>query len=182
MDFQVKILKHPTEEDWMLCKDCTLVTVGKESIKPPTDEWKKKLLNANHSPIRTLNFCFKLINIPSWVATHLVRHVHALPFVKTQRNDRQDDYDRDKAPQGAPVTMNWYVNAEELITISHKRLCMQASPETRAVIKAICDEVVKVNPEFDGLFEPLCAYRNGKCTEFNCCGLNKKYQAGGTNE
>lgn len=27
-DFKVDILKHPTEEDWLLCKKCTLVTVG----------------------------------------------------------------------------------------------------------------------------------------------------------
>ena len=178
MDFEVKILKHPTDEDWMLCKDCTLVTVGKESIQPPTEEWKRKLLRANHSPIRTLNFCFKLINIPSWVSVHLVRHVHALPFVKTQRNDRQDNYDRRTAPQDAPVTMNWYVNAEELITIGHKRLCMQASPETREVIQAICDAVIKVNPEFEGLFEPMCFWRGGRCDEFNCCGLNKTYNKG----
>ena len=36
MDFSVEILKHPTEADWKLCKTCTLVTVGKESSKPPT--------------------------------------------------------------------------------------------------------------------------------------------------
>ena len=38
MDFKVEILKHPTDEDWLLCKKCTLVTVGKDSEKPPTDE------------------------------------------------------------------------------------------------------------------------------------------------
>ncbi len=37
MDFKVEILKHPTEEDWMLCKKCTLNTVGKDSTKLPTD-------------------------------------------------------------------------------------------------------------------------------------------------
>ena len=40
-DFKVEILKHPTNEDWMICKKCTLVTVGKDSEKPPTDEWKQ---------------------------------------------------------------------------------------------------------------------------------------------
>ena len=39
MDFNVEILKHPTDEDWMLCKICTLVTVGKNAINPPDDEW-----------------------------------------------------------------------------------------------------------------------------------------------
>ena len=44
MDFEVEILKYPTEEDWMLCKICTLVTVGKNAIKPPDNEWKAKIL------------------------------------------------------------------------------------------------------------------------------------------
>ena len=44
MDFEVEVLKHPTEEDWILAKKCTLVTIGKDAIKPPTMEWKKKLL------------------------------------------------------------------------------------------------------------------------------------------
>ena len=175
-DFSVEILKHPTAVDWMLAKTCALVTVGKKSTKQPTMEWKKKLLAAQHSPIRTLEFCFRLNNIPNWVAVHLVRHVHAIPFVKTQRNDRQEDYDRNAARQDSPVTMCWYMNAEELITIAHKRLCTQASPETREVIQAMCDEVVKVNPEFKGLLVPLCSYRGGICTEFNPCGLYKKYK------
>lgn len=181
MDFNVEILKHPTEEDWMLCKKCTLVTVGKDSDKPATNEWKIKLLKATHSPIRTLQFCFRLTNIPYWVSTHLVRHIHAIPFVKTQRSDRQDEYDRNNAPQNAPVTMCWYMNAEELITIAHKRLCYQASKETRDVVKAICDEVIKVNPEFSDLLVPNCYYRGGVCTEFYPCGYNKTYKDGDNN-
>ena len=171
----IEILKHPTEEDWMLCKKCTLVTVSKESNLPPTDEWKVKLLKANHSPIRTLQFCFRLTDIPYWVSVHLCRHVHATPFVSTQRNDRQVKYDRGKAPQDSPVNMCWYMNAEELITIAHKRLCTQASKETRDIIRMICNKVVEVNPEFKDLLVPLCVYRGGLCEEFNCCGLNQKY-------
>lgn len=170
----VEILRHPTEEDWMLCKKCTLVTVSKDSNTPPTFEWKQKLLKANHSPIRTLQFCFRLSDIPYWVSVHLVRHVHATPFVSTQRDDRQDKYSRGEAPQNAPVSMCWYMNAEELITISHKRLCNQASKETRELVKAICDKVIEVNPEFAGLLVPNCVYRGGICDEFNSCHGNKR--------
>lgn len=173
---KVEVLKHPTEDDWMLCKKCTLVTVSKDSDKPPTDEWKRKLLKSNHSPIRTLEFCFRLTDIPYWVSVHLVRHVHATPFVSTQRNDRQNNYNREDARQDAPVTMCWYMNAEELITIAHKRLCMQASAETRHVVEEMCKLVVESNPEFDGLLVPNCAYRGGICDEFKCCGLNSKYK------
>lgn len=169
----IEVLKYPKEDDWMLCKQCTLVTVGKNAVTPPSTEWKKKILAANHSPIRTLQFCFKLTDIPYWVSVHLVRHVHATPFVSTQRDDRQAKYDRGEAPQNAPVTMCWYMNAEELITIAHKRLCTQASKETRDLVSKICQKVIEVCPEFDGLLVPNCVYRGGRCEEFNCCGLNR---------
>lgn len=173
---KVEILKHPTEDDWMLCKRCTFTTISKDTEKPPTAEWKVKLLKANHSPIRTLQFCFKLTDIPYWVSVHLCRHVHAIPFVSTQRDDRQTKYKRGEAPQDSPVTMCWYMNAEELITVAHKRLCNQASKETRELVKMICTEVIKVNPEFKELLVPLCEYRNGLCTEFYPCGYNKTIQ------
>ena len=173
---KVSILKHPTDEDWMLCKRCALVTVGKEPITPPTDEWKHKILDARHSPIRTLEFCFLLEDIPYYVSTHLVRHVHAQPFVRSQRNDRQDNYDRNEAPQNAPVNMIWYMNAEELMIVANKRLCGQADTMTRELVRQICDEVTKVNPEFSNLLVPMCGYRSGKCDEFKCCGLNEVYK------
>ena len=170
---KVEILKHPTDEDWMLCKKCTFVTISKDTNIPPRDEWKVKLLKANHSPIRTLQFCFRLTDIPYWVAMHIVRHVHATPFVSTQRDDRQSRYKREDAPQSAPVSMCWYMKAEELITIAHKRLCSKAAKETRELVKMICDKVVEVNPEFKGLLVPNCVYRGGLCDEFDCCGYNK---------
>lgn len=175
---EVHVLKHPTAEDWILARKCTLVTVSKDSDKEPSMEWKEKLLKARHSPIRTLQFCFKLVDIPYWVSVHLTRHVHATPFVATQRNDRQDKYDRGEAPQNQPVTMCWYMNAEELMTIANKRLCNQASKETRAVIKEICKKVILLNPEFSNVLEPMCYYRGGRCDEFNCCGFNATYKEG----
>lgn len=171
---QVTILKHPTNEDWMICKKCALITVGKDAMQPPTDEWKHKILASEHSPIRTLQFVFEITNIPYYCAMHLVRHVHATPFVKTQRNDRQKNYDRGKAPQDAPVDFCWEMNAQELMTIAHKRLCNQASPETRAVVAEICRQVEILNPEFKGLLVPNCVYRGGKCTEFYPCGAAEK--------
>lgn len=157
----------------------TLLTVWKNAKTPASEEWKVKLLRANHSPIRTLEFCFLLTDIPYWVSVHLVRHVHATPFVSTQRNDRQNMYDRDQAPQGALVNMGWFMNAEELITVAHKRLCKQASNKTRELVQMMCDEVIKVNPEFKSLLVPNCVYRGGLCDEFKCCGLNKQFQPNG---
>lgn len=170
---KIEMLKYPTDEDWMLCKQVTLVTVSKRAVKPPDNSWKEKMLRANHSPVRTLNFCFRLTDIPYWVSVHLVRHVHAVPFVSTQRNDRQDKYDRGAARQDAPVSMCWYMNAEELMTIAHKRLCNLASPETREVVRGICDLVIEECPEFRDVLVPNCVYRGGRCDEFACCGYNK---------
>ena len=172
---EIQVLKHPTADDWILCRKCTMATVSKDSDTEPSEEWKVKLLKARHSPIRTLPFCFRLEDVPYWVSVHLVRHVHATPFVSTQRNDRQDHYDRRKAPQDQPVTMCWYMNAEELMTIANKRLCQMASEETRAVVQEICRQVVELNPEFRDVLVPMCYYRGGRCDEFNSCGFNKTY-------
>lgn len=163
---KVELIKYPSAEDWMLCKQCALVTVGKNAITSPSIEWKHQILEARHSPIRVLNFMFRL-EVPYWVSVHLCRHIHSQPFVRSQRNDRQSDYDRKKAPQDAPVTMLWYMNAEELMVIANKRLCKQASTETQEVVKMMCKEVLKVCPEFEGLLVPMCRY--GKCHEMFPC-------------
>ena len=170
---KAKLIKHPTAEDWMFAKRCTLVTVGKEAVKAPTQEWKHKILEARHSPIRVLQFAFEL-DVPYWVSVHLVRHIHAQPFVKSQRNDRQSNYDRTKAPQDEMVKMIWYMNAEELQTIANKRLCKQASKETREIVQMMCDEVLKVCHEFDGLLVPMCVYHGNICHEFSPCKTHKE--------
>lgn len=163
---KIELIRHPSVEDWILCKQCALVTVGKDSVKEPTAKWKHDILKARHSPIRVLNFVFKL-EVPYWVSVHLCRHIHAQPFVRSQRNDRQSDYDRNSAPQNAPVTMLWYMNAEELMVIANKRLCLQASEETREVVRLICELVLAWCPEFQGLLVPMCQY--GRCNEMFPC-------------
>lgn len=165
---EVHIIKSPTEQDWMEVKRRALVTVGKNPVTPPDDEWKHKILKARHSPIRYLQFSFYLEDIPSYVSVHLVRHVHSQPYVKSQRNDRQSDYDRTKAPQDTPVNMIWDMNAEELMTISNKRLCRLADPVTRSVVQKMCDEVLRVNPEFKDFLVPNCQYL-GECKEMFSC-------------
>ena len=177
MNFKVEILKHPTDEDWMWCKTCTLNTVGKTSAKLPTAEWKHKILEAGHSPIRELWFGIKM-QIPYYVSVHFVRHhIGVNHYVQTQRNDRQGNYDRTKATQDTMVSHVMSINAQELIFMSHKRLCSQASAETRAVMKEICKQVEELFPEFIGLLVPECVYRGYTCTEFYPCGLAEKLKA-----
>ena len=166
----VKINELPSERDWLEVKKRALVTVGKKAVTPPTEEWKRKILEARHSPIRRLHFSF-YIECPYWVSVHLCRHIHAQPYVKSQRNDRQSEYDRNSAPQNAPVCMIWDMNAEELMTIANKRLCRLASAETREVVEKMCEIVMDELPEFVGLLVPNCHY--GKCHEIYPCRKEK---------
>lgn len=168
---KINLLKHPTEQDWLLVKKCAFTTIGKDTDVPPTEEWKRNMLKARHSPIRELTFVFELIDIPYWVSVHLCRHhIGCQPYVQTQRNDRQDEYDRNKAPQDAPVNMIWSMNAESLMNIANKRLCSKASFETRAVVDTMCFKVKQVCPEFADFLVPDCVYRGG-CHEIKGCGL-----------
>lgn len=173
----VEMIKYPTDEDWLFCKQCTLNTVGLKSSKMPTEEWKHQLLKSEHSPIRTLWFGFKL-EIPYWVSVHLSRHKFGCEhFVQSQRDDRQKELNisRKDKPQGEIVSHIIYVNAQELMHIARKRLCNQASKETRQVVQMMCDEVLKTNPEFEGLLVPACEYQH-ECNEMFPCGKANKFK------
>ena len=148
-------------------------TVGKEELgKEPSNTFKRKILRAEHSPIRSLIYCFKIINLKSWVATHFVRHhVGVEKWVRTQRSDRTG-IDRDDLPQGAEVEMEIEANAQALINMSRKRLCSQASAETREVMEAIKKEVEKKDPIMAEVMVKECVYR-GYCPEMWSCGYDK---------
>lgn len=164
---EVRLIEFPVEMDWKCVYDRALVTVGKESAKSPSIGWRQKILKAKHSPIRYLRFSFYL-EVPYWVSVHLCRHIHAQPYVRSQRNDRQNEYDRNVAPQDAPVQMIWDMNAEELINICEKRLCNQASKETRQVVEAMRDQVLTVCPEFGWVLQPFCR-KYKTCNEMFPC-------------
>lgn len=168
---EVKLLKFPTEQDWLWVKQCTLNTVGKKlksNSRAVDFEWKQKLLASEHSPIRELWFGIKM-DIPYFVSTHFVRHhIGVNHYVQSQRDDRAGGL-RSEKPQTAMVSHIMSINAQELVFMSHKRLCKQASVETREVMKMICDEVLKVCPEFKGLLVPQCVYRGGICSEMFPC-------------
>lgn len=182
---KVEILKYPNESDLQWFKTCTLNTVGKKSAKAPTQEWIKKVIEAEHSPIRELWFGIQM-EIPYWVAMHFRTHqLSDAPYprfdldirpdfkndyISTQRDDRNNyDIPRGKKPQDEIVSYILSINAPALINMSHKRLCNQASPETREVMQEIVRKVVEVAPYMKDVLVPLCVYRNGKCTEMFSC-------------
>ena len=174
MDIKVTMTEYPTEKDWYEVKRRALVTMGFTNVlKQPDRDWKYAILRARHSPIRRLFFSFD-ITCPYWVSVHLCRHLHAQPYVRSQRNDRQTEYDRNSAPQDAPVNMIWDMNGEELMTIMNKRLCKLASAETRQVAQLMRDQVLAQCPEFYGLLVPNCVHNGGVCHEMYPCGTQDK--------
>ena len=169
---KVELLTGPNELDWIGVKRRALVTIGKGRgyITPPNSEWRHRILEARHSPIRHLWYGFMIEDIPSNIATHLARHVHAQPYISTLRNDRQNVMDGDLAPRNTPVDMILDVNAEELMVIANKRLCSKAAPKTREVVQEMCRLAEEATPEFAGLLVPACMYNGGICHEMKPCG------------
>lgn len=150
-------------------------TVSKGELgKEPSDRFKRKILMAEHSPIRGLIYCFKITNLKSWVATHFVRHhVGVEKWVSTQREDRTtNETPRDELPQGAKVTMELEANAQALINMSRKRLCTQASPETREVMQKMRDKVSERDKFLADIMVKECVYR-GFCPEMVSCNYDR---------
>lgn len=166
----VSLIYKPGSSELELVKAAMRVTMHKDSKGEISSETLHKLLEARHSPIRVLNFAFRFESIPSNTATHLCRHVHAVPFVSSLRNDRQDVMDGDAARRDTPVDMILYVNAEELMVIANKRLCMKAAAKTREAVKRICELAEDAMPELHGLLVPMCEYCGGVCHEVQPCG------------
>lgn len=175
---KISLIEYPSEAEWKEVKRRALITqYGKGiyalknecQIEPPKWEWRKRILNARHSPIRYLRFAFQLEDVPGNVATHLARHVHAQPYISSLRNDRQNAMDGDTAPRNTPVNMILDVNAEELMTIANKRLCKKAAKMTREVVTEMCKLAEKAMPELEGYLVPMCQYHGGECKEMHPC-------------
>lgn len=174
-DYNVEILQHPTEDDWQTVKLLALNTMGKNYMKDKemSQELKAKYLRSEHSPIRALQFIIKM-EIPYYVSTHLVRHKYGVEhFIQSQRNDRQDKYDREQAPQGALVSHIMLVNAQALMAMSRKRLCGKADKTTQKVWRTVVKKVLETNPEFKDVLVPNCEYLHS-CPEFQSCGRWKE--------
>jgi len=171
---EVKMTRFPSDADWFEVKRRAFETEGKIATTAPSEEWKCRILRARHSPIRFLQFSFDL-TVPYWVSVHLCRHhVGIQPYVQSQRNDRQSEYDRNKAPQDAPVNMIIDCNAEALITLANKRLCFKASDETHRVVEKMRALALQTNPEFRHELVPMCVREGGRCNEMKPCGRVRK--------
>lgn len=161
--------------DWKRVKNHCRTTVNKEFTEnEPSTDFKRKLLISEHTPIRLLEVDWSWKDIPSWVSVHWVRHKHE-KFVSTQRDDRKEhDISRGEMPQSTPVNMDNVANEQQLIDIFRKRLCFQASPETRELAEDFKMVLHDVEPEMADVLVPSCIYRNG-CPEFQTCGYFNRF-------
>lgn len=167
-EVKVNIIKW--DVDWLEIKNLCRGTINMGDSKiNPSDEWKKKLLIAEHSPLRHSLITVEIENIPYAIMGHLVRHsMGVTPYVSTSREDRTG-VPRDKRSQMDTVTMRMDLNIQALINISRKRLCNQADPLTRKIWSMVINEVAKYDENIAWASVPEGIHTGG-CTEgFSNC-------------
>lgn len=156
--------------DWKRIKNHCRTTVGKEFTEnEPTEKFKKKLLISEHTPIRLIEFDWTWANIKYWLSVEWCRHKFE-KFITSQRNDRQDKYDRNAARQDALVNYDGYANMQNLIDAWRKRLCFQATKEARDLAVDFKRKLSKTHPQEASVLVPNCVYRMG-CPEFVPCNF-----------
>lgn len=175
MDKEVKPLEVSVKHlsgTWREIADRARTTIGlDEGDKEVSSKYMRKMYLCEHSPIRIETYIVKFTNLPYWVSVHFSRHkIGVEHFVSTQRTDRTGTSSR--GLQDEPVTHEMVLNAQAIINISRKRLCMCASKETREAWKQVIDELEKINPTLARCCVPDCVYR-GHCYEHKSCGLHQ---------
>ena len=162
-----KIIRMERVTSWGRALNAARRTVGKRPLdREPSKSWEAKMLLAEHSPIRLVEFEW------TWITVHLVRHHEGCEkFIHSQREDRRNlIVPRDKLEQGSLNDMDMTANAQALINISKVRLCMKASKETRRAWRQVIDAVREIDPVMADKCVPSCVYR-GFCLEG--CGYDK---------
>ena len=144
---------------------------------PSVSDSQMTLKNAykrQHSIIRTQLFYIKMLDIPSFVSVHLVRHgaVGQYHYVSSNRSDWTGSPDT-MVTRESPVNHMMILNAQHLIDICKVRLCGAAHVKTRNVVEKIREEVLNVDEDLANMLVPQCYYY-GYCPEVNCCGKVKR--------
>ena len=130
-----------------------------------------QLYRWEHSPSRTQIFWVYMEGVQSFVSVHFVRHaaVGQGHFVQSNREDRGGPGDS-VVNRTTPVNHRMLLNAQHLIDISRRRLCFQASVETRFAWKMVRDAVMVIDSDLAKYMVPNCVYRGGYCCEPKPCG------------
>lgn len=168
--------------NWKNIKSACMTTVSKQAGDgEPSSEWKRKLLIAEHSPIRRSVISWKWESIPYAISTHFARHHEGCEkFIGTSREDRTG-IKRDERSQMDCVPMEMDANIQALINISLRRLCTCADPITREYWKSLLKEIKKYDEDIYWACVPQCV-RHGSCIEFKNCGFYDKIMENATIE
>lgn len=161
------------DSSWREVANSARTTIGLDrSDKKVSNRWKQRMMLCEHSPIRKMRVNWVWYDIPYWVSVHFVRHKFGIEhFVSTQRTDRTG-VNRDDKSQNALVRHECIANLQAIINISRKRLCYQASEETRQAWMLFLNELKKVDPVIYNACVPECIYR-GYCYEYETCNYYK---------
>lgn len=130
---------------------------------------KQRMYMAEHSPIRMREFWINLFNIPSFVATHLVRHHVGIDHYQLSHRFDRTNVPDERTNRMTPTNISMHVNAQSLINMARKRQCTKASPETRLVMGVIKEAISVLDPDLSSAMVPECIYR-GFCPEEKSCG------------
>ena len=168
--------------NWIQIKEACMTTISKQAgPDEPSDRWKKKILLAEHSPIRRSQISWKWDEIPYAISTHFARHHEGCEkFISTSREDRTG-IDRATRSQMDCVSMEMDANIQALINISWRRLCMCADPVTRQYWKSLLEEIKKYDKNIYWACVPQCV-RCGGCVEFKDCGFYSHLMKNATEE
>jgi len=164
--------------NWELVREVARATQGNfdDITGPVSDNFKKRMLISEHSPLRALMFKVVLKDIPSYVSTHLVRHkIGVEHYVSTSRPDIRATADRHDQRKDDPVTHTMIINAAALIQMARERLCTKAEEQTQMVMRTIVAEMAKVDVTLSMYMQPKCC-RLGFCPEYHGCSRYKEYQ------
>lgn len=169
---EINIIKF--DVDWLEIKNLCRTTVNMtDSSKEPNDEWKRKLLIAEHSPLRHSLITVEFKNIPYFVVGHLVRHHQGIEkYVTTSREDRTN-VPRTERRQTDLVNMKMDLNIQALINISRKRLCSQADISTQKIWFMLIREIAKYDENIawacvpEGIYKGGCSESFGNCKKCN---------------
>lgn len=183
MEEKYKVRITDFDINWKKIKSACMTTISKEAgDKEPSQEWKRRLLLCEHSPIRRGTISWKYDEIPYCISTHFVRHHEGVEkWVGTERADRTEIKDRSQRSQMDMVPMEMEANIQALINISRKRLCTSADPLTRLYWKATLEAIKEYDEDIYWACVPECI-RCGGCPEYKSCGYYDHLMEGATEE
>ena len=160
---KVQITKHYNED---LPNEFATATVDAgRNVKASKRYW----FWTGHSPIRMFKYFIKLKGLKTFISVHLVRHKigveHAVTSKRTDLRVNPDEL----VTRDTPVVHVMDINAQSLMSMAEKRLCLKSHSETVGVMRRIKKEIAKVEPELAPFLVPHCVSHGSICPEKQIC-------------